>query len=69
MKSPQFMRTCNVSPLERPLLLGIIKAPTMNVGAFLFLSQNQTSIFAYFAFFSMNSRLGGTSSPINIEKI
>ena len=27
------------------------------------------SIFAYVAFFSMNSRRGPTSSPINIEKI
>ena len=30
---------------------------------------NYTSIRAYFAFFSMNSRRGGTSSPISMEKI
>jgi hypothetical protein len=29
----------------------------------------KVSIFAYLAFFSINSLLGGTSSPINIEKI
>ena len=30
---------------------------------------NYASIFAYVAFFSMNSRRGATSSPISMEKI
>lgn len=30
--------------------------------------MSYASIFAYFAFFSINSLRGGTSSPINIEK-
>lgn len=37
--------------------------------AVLFLRKNYASIFAYFAFFSMKSRRGGTSSPISIEKM
>ena len=33
------------------------------------INEYYASIFAYVAFFSMNSRRGATSSPINMEKI
>ena len=60
-------------PIANCRLLSTYPMPSRFAGLSHFVRQlapcRQASILAYFACFSMNSLLGGTSSPISIEKI